>query len=154
MIRFCALSLVCLFGAVHSPAASLRLCSNQAVPAGYVITALSTTPACKTGALSPWNTMTVTQYEGLKAIRVCAPLNSIPSGYLITARATTTACNGGQGGLVPWNTMTLTLAAGQPALNVCMPASPPAGYAITARLYTVGCAGPRGVVNTATLKRL
>jgi uncharacterized caspase-like protein len=151
MFRLLALLTLSLLAA---PAASLKLCSGQPIPAGYVITALSLTTACKTGALSPWNTMTVTQYEGLKAIRACAPLNQIPSGYLITARTTTAACKGGQGALVPWNTMTLTLATGLPSVNACMPVSPPAGYAVTARLYTLGCAGPKGVVNTATLKRL
>jgi hypothetical protein len=143
-----------LLAAFALPADSLKLCSGQPVPSGYVITALSLTTACKTGGLTSWNTMTVTKYEGLKAIRACAPLNSIPSGYIITARATTTACKGGQGALVPWNTMTLTQYAGLASFNACMPVSPPSGYAVTARIYGVGCAGPRGVINTVTLKKL
>lgn len=147
------LAVAAAFFAPRSEAATLAICANQPVPAGYVITALGKTAACG-GGLVAWNTMTLTAYQGLKSVRACAPLPNIPAGYIVTAQTTTPACKGGQGALVPWNTMTLTAYGGLPSFNACMPlpAIPP-GYVVTARIRTNACSGPPGP-NTVTLKRL
>jgi hypothetical protein len=131
----------------------LTICANQAIPAGYVVTAFSKTSACGSRS-GVWNTMTLKAYQGLKSFSACAPLPNIPNGYLITALQTTAPCAGGQGGLVPWNTMTLTAYQGVASINACMPLPTiPPGYVITARTRTSACSGPPGP-NTVTLKRL
>jgi hypothetical protein len=131
----------------------LTICANQAIPAGYVVTAFSKTSACGSRS-GVWNTMTLKSYQGLKSFSACAPLPNIPNGYLITALQTTAPCAGGQGGLVPWNTMTLTAYQGVASINACMPLPTiPPGYVITARTRTSACSGPPGP-NTVTLKRL
>jgi hypothetical protein len=122
---------------------TVTMCANQPIPAGYVVTALSTTKACG-GGLAAWNTMTLRAYAGLSSFTACAPLPNIPAGYLITALSTTTACRGGQGALVPWNTMTLTAYQNLKSIKVCAPLqNVPDGFIVTAAAKAAWCHGTR-----------
>jgi len=137
-----------------APVGVMTICAGQAVPAGYLVTAFSTTAACGTARMASYNTMTIRAYAGLRAIATCAPNANIPRGYLITALSTTAACRGGQAGLAPWNSITLSAYEGLATLNARMPlASPPAGYVITRQLRVATCSPAPGM-NAVTLKRL
>ncbi|MEK7323592.1 MAG: hypothetical protein AABZ84_10995, partial [Pseudomonadota bacterium] len=78
---------------------TFKACAPLNIPGGYVATAYSTTPGCKPlqGGLTPWNTLTVSKYQGLATFTACMPLNPIPSGYAVIAQKKVPACGAAPG---------------------------------------------------------
>jgi hypothetical protein len=125
-----------LMGAVPASAATSRdICSNQPIPAGYVITAWRTASACHTQGNTP-NTVTIRAYAGLSVLDACIN-QPIPPGFVVTAYKTSDACSAISGNSI--NTSTFRAYADRVSLDACTNQPIPPGFVIVAYKATGIC---------------
>jgi hypothetical protein len=102
---------------------TVEMCYDQAVPAGYVVTAISQRPDCPAYYSRTYNSITVA-VPG-ETVTVCSSLSTLGQGYVMTARGQSPACPGYYTSTS--NTITYQRVGGAPAPE---PAAPTAGLAL------------------------
>jgi hypothetical protein len=145
---FAALCLVCSMAFFSVPSAraatlgveatALTICSNQGLPAGYVVTASDVNAACPGVAVYRW---TITPAGGSNTVQACFG-SGYPAPYVITGINTVSSiCAGFQGA------MTLTLPTN--GIAICSPSVIWNPWVITGNAITSGQCGGYGISTIA-----
>jgi hypothetical protein len=117
---------------------ALTICSNQGLPAGYVVTASDVNAACPGVAVYRW---TITPAGGSNVVQACFG-SGYPAPYFITGISTVSSiCAGFQGA------MTLTLPSN--GIATCSPSVIWNPWVITANAITTGQCGGYGISTVA-----
>jgi hypothetical protein len=145
---FAALCLVCSIAFITAPSANaatlgveataLTICSNQGLPAGYVVTSSDVNAVCPGVAVYRW---TITPAGGSNTVQACFG-SGYPAPYVITGINTVSSiCAGFQGA------MTLTLPTN--SIAICSPSVIWSPWVITGNGIITGQCGGYGISTIA-----
>lgn len=139
-----------------APAQDVQMCSDQPVPAGYVVVGTSMRGNCASTFGAPYNSLTV-RMPG-DTVTVCGELSQLGEGYVIAARTLRGNCPTSFG--APTNTITYrrlpwaTGGAGSGDLEMCSEQPVPAGFVVVRTGMRGNCTTTFGAAYNSMVIRL